>query len=146
MLRDELVSQSDLLEAIKEALERKGVYPKLKSQLRAEVYHTLEDKSFISSDTNITEKPRDVYLASELIRELLMSFGLNNSLSVFSEEMGQPAQMAVDREFIASEMGLNARGTDTRVPLLILIIQHLAKQKEDALAQMNESMVVNTDD
>ena len=73
-------------------------YPKLKSQLRAEVYHTLEDKSFIASeDANITEKPRDVYLASELIRELLMSFGLNNSLSVFNEEMGQPAQMAVDR-------------------------------------------------
>ena len=39
MIRDEIVAQSDLVEAISEALKRKGVYSKIKSQLRAEVFY-----------------------------------------------------------------------------------------------------------
>ena len=47
MIRDEIVAQSNLVEAISEALKRKGVYSKIKSQLRAEVFHTLEDKRLL---------------------------------------------------------------------------------------------------
>lgn len=124
MIRDEIVAQSDLVEAITEALKRKGVYSKMKSQLRAEVFHTLEDKT-----TPAPDKPRDVYLAAELIREFMIKFKLNNSLSVFCEEMGQPAEMAVNREFLGGELGLNTLGSDTSIPLLISVLQHLSENK-----------------
>ncbi len=140
MIRDELVSQGDLVEAIQEALERKGVYSKIKSQLRAEVFHTLEDKSVESP-----EKPRDVYIASELMREFLMSFKLQNSLSVFSEEFGQPSEMTVDREFIGGELGLNVMGCDEKIPLLVLIIQHLSNSKSNVKNHLNDSTIVETD-
>lgn len=124
MIRDEIVAQSDLVEAVTEALKRKGVYAKIKSQLRAEVFHTLEDKS-----TPVPEKPREVFLAAELIREFMIRFKLNNSLSVFCEEMGQPPEMAVHREFIGSELGLNTLQSDPNIPLLISVLQHMMDNK-----------------
>lgn len=140
MIRDEIVSQTDLLEAIEEALHRKGVYSKIKSQLRAEVFHTLEDKSVAFPD-----KPKDVYIASELIREFLMGFKLNNSLSVFSEEFGQPAEMNVDREFVGGELGLNVLESNPKVPLLVLLVQHLMNSKSEVLNHLRDSTVVEAD-
>mmetsp|Transcript_55203 Transcript_55203/g.109035 ORF Transcript_55203/g.109035 Transcript_55203/m.109035 type:complete len:133 (+) Transcript_55203:69-467(+) len=124
MIRDEIVAQSDLVEAITEALERKGVYSKIKSQLRAEVFHTLEDKN-----TSAPEKPHDVFLAAELIREFMIKFKLNNSLSVFCEEMGQPPEMGVNREFLGGELGLNTLQSDPNIPLLISVLQHMKDTK-----------------
>ena len=48
MIRDEIVSQEDLLDAVKHALERKGTLQKVKAHIRAEVYHTLEDKTVVT--------------------------------------------------------------------------------------------------
>ena len=141
MIRDEIVAQSDLVEAIVEALERKGVYSKLKSQLRAEVYHVLEDKTTVTPD-----KPRDVYLVSELIREFMIKFNLQNSLSVFCEEMGQPKEMGIDREFIGGELGLNTLETNPKIPLLISVIQHLIDTKHDHLNRTNESLLVEQEE
>lgn len=124
MIRDEIVAQSDLVEAITEALVRKGVYSKIKSQLRAEVFHTLEDKT-----TTCPDKPKEVYLAVELIREFMIRFKLNNSLSVFCEEMGQPAEMNVDRSFLGGELGLNTLQSDPNIPLLISVLQHCMENK-----------------
>jgi hypothetical protein len=130
MIRDEIVAQSDLVEAITESLKRKGVYSKIKSQVRAEVFHTLEDKN-----TPAPEKPREVYLAAELIREFMIRFKLNNSLSVFCEEMGQPAEMGVNREFIGSELGLNTLQSDPNIPLLISVLEHLMDKKTASLGE-----------
>jgi hypothetical protein len=130
MIRDEIVAQSDLVEAITESLKRKGVYSKIKSQVRAEVFHTLEDKN-----TPAPEKPREVYLAAELIREFMIRFKLNNSLSVFCEEMGQPAEMGVNREFIGSELGLNTLQSDPNIPLLISVLEHLMDKKAESLGE-----------
>lgn len=133
MIRDEIVAQSDLVEAISEALTRKGVFSKIKSQLRAEVFHTLEDKT-----TPAPDKPHDVYLAAELIREFMIKFKLNNSLSVFCEEMGQPAEMAVNREFLGGELGLNTLESDPNIPLLISVLQHLSEKKGEQLVHGGE--------
>eukprot|EP01032_Pedospumella_encystans_P036945 gene36945-41821_t len=134
MIRDEIVAQSDLVEAISEALKRKGVYSKIKSQLRAEVFHTLEDKTIVAPD-----KPHDVYLAAELIREFMIKFKLNNSLSVFCEEMGQPSEMAVNREFLGGELGLNTLESDSSVPLLISVLQHLTDKKAEQTVANNDA-------
>jgi hypothetical protein len=140
MIRDEIVAQSDLFEAITEALKRKGVHSRLKAQLRAEVYHVLEDKT-----TPAPDKPHDVFLAAELIREFMMRFNLNNSLSVFCEEMGQPPEMEINRELIGSEIGINTLRADPNIPLLISVLQHLSAKKAEHLQNANSSLVVETD-
>jgi hypothetical protein len=47
MLNDEIRKNDDMLDAIMESLRRKGTISKLKSQIRAEVYNTLEDKTVV---------------------------------------------------------------------------------------------------
>ena len=132
---------SDLAEVVKEALNRRGVLAKVKANVRAEIFHALEDKTVTMPD-----KPRETFLASELIREFLQLSGLNNSLSVYSEENGQPAEMAVDREFIGGELGVNVQdnvvGTAS-VPLLVLLVKHLLDQKEDLENALHQSLYNN---
>jgi hypothetical protein len=45
MLNDDINSTEDLSLAVKAALERKGVLKDIRAKIRAEVYHTLEDKT-----------------------------------------------------------------------------------------------------
>lgn len=85
------------------------------------------------------EKPRDIFIACELIREYLMNFKLDNTISVFCEESGQPDQMIMDRDFIAGELGLNALDSNEKVPLLVLLVQYLMELKRDRLDSLNTS-------
>ena len=126
-ISDQIDSTTELTEAIYESLNRKGVLNQIKAKIRAEIYSTIEDKTAPSPS-----KPQEMYLASEIIREFMMSTKLDSSLSVFNEELGQPSEMTVDREFVGAELGFNLideRGTD-RVPLLVLLIKHLQLQKD----------------
>ena len=140
-MEDNVETLSDLADTVREALSRRGVLNKVKSSIRAEIFHALEDKTVTMPD-----KPREVFLASELIREFLQLSGLHNSLSVYSEENGQPTEMAVDREFIGGELGVNVQdsmvGTSS-VPLLVLLCKHLLDQKEDLENNLHQSLYNN---
>lgn len=138
MIRDEIVSEMDLVDAVKTALNRKGVSAAVKSQIRAEVFHTLEDKT-----VQMPDKPPDVYVASELIREFLISLNLRNTLSVFCEEIGQHDEMGVNRELLSGELGINTLESDASVPLLVQLVQHMAKSKDRVL---QSSMTVEATD
>ena len=82
-------------------------------------------------------KPQDVFLACELVRELMMSLGLNNSLSVFQQESGQPSEMRVDRIHLASELGFRTNEKlDRNVPLLLLVIRMLKEMKMKKIDDM----------
>jgi len=134
-------SLSDLAEVVKEALSRRGVLNKVKANIRAEIFHALEDKTVTMPD-----KPREVFLASELVREFLQLSGLHNSLSVYSEENGQPVEMAVDREFVGGELGVNVQDSvvgTAAVPLLTLLVKHLIDQKEDLENALHQSLYNN---
>jgi hypothetical protein len=100
----------------------------------------LEDKSFA-----LPNKPPEIFLASEMIREFLINLGLDNTLSVFNEEIGQPFEMRVDRELIAGELGLNILGSSAKVPLIVQIIQYLMKNKDETLNKLNDTLLVETD-
>jgi len=126
-IADQIDSTSELSEAIYESLRRKGTLNQIKAKIRAEIYNTIEDKS-----TSSPSKPREVYLASEIIREFMMSSKLDTTLSVFNEEMGQPAEILVDREFVGAELGFNMIDEKTDgVPLLVLLVSHLLRSKEE---------------
>jgi lisH domain-containing protein FOPNL len=135
---------SDLSEVVKEALSRRGVLNKVRATIRAEIFHALEDKT-----VTLPDKPREVFLASELIREFLQSSSLNSTLSVYNDENGQPADMTVDREFIGGELGVNVQDSfagTSNVPLLVLLVKHLLDQKEDLENALHQSLYNNRPD
>lgn len=140
MSRNEIVADVDLINAVQDAMKRRGLFSKLKAQVRAEVYHILEDKSVV-----MPEKPQDVFVASELVKEFLSLLGLKNTLSVFCEEMGQPREMAVDRGVIGAELGLNTLGTEPTVPLLMMIVEHLKRSRMDYVAHDDTSVHADVD-
>lgn len=128
MISDELSHESDLLDAVKATLERRGVASSVKAQLRAEIFHTLDDKT-----VDLPKKPADVLISSELIREFLMQLNLRNTLSVFMEEIGQSSELIPSRELISGELGINTLESDKNIPLLVQIVQYMMKIKEVSL-------------
>lgn len=144
MMAEDAETLSDLSEVVKEALSRRGVLNKVRATIRAEIFHALEDKT-----VTLPDKPREVFLASELIREFLQCSSLNSTLSVYNDENGQPADMTVDREFIGGELGVNVQdsiaGTSS-VPLLVLLVKHLLDQKEDLENALHQSLYNNRPD
>ena len=84
----------------------------------------------VSCFYSVSDKHEDVFLACELMRELMMSLGLNNSLSVFQQESGQPSEMRIDRLHLASELGFRTHEREDRdVPLLLLIVRMMKEMK-----------------
>ena len=79
-------SDDALADVVKSALSRKGVLNALKAKLRAEIFHVLENK-----EETVPEKTKEVFLAAEIVRDFLSLLKLDNTLSVFMEEVGQPA-------------------------------------------------------
>ena len=87
----------------------------------------------------------DLYLAQELIREYLISLQHNNTLSVYCEETGQPREMGTDRIFIGGELGFNVSQSDSSVPLLLLLVQQLRKNKDKYEEELHGSMINEVD-
>jgi len=137
-------SAGELHTVMMESLKRRGVLGKITANVRAEVFHTLEDKTVPMPD-----KPAELFLATELIREFLMSAELNSSLSVFNEESGQPQQMVVDREFLGGELGFNVMDGPTSAqdtPLLVLLVSHLLAERKRREVDADQSLEVHADD
>ena len=115
------------LQSPKNTLIEAHVCLQLRARIRAEVFQSLEQQG---ETVTPPSKPEDVYLACELVRELMMSLGLNNSLSVFQHESGQPSEMRIDRPYLASELGFRTNErTDRDVPLLLLVVRMLKEMK-----------------
>ena len=141
MSNGEIDSASELHSVIMDSLKRRGVIGKVSANVRAEVFHTLEDKTVPMPD-----KPTEVYLATELIREYLMNASLNSALSVFNEESGQPHEMRVDREFLGGELGFNLMDETQgakETPLLVLLVSHLIAEKRKHEVDANDSLDVH---
>ena len=134
----------ELHSVIMNSLKSRGVLGKISANVRAEVFHTLEDKT-----VPMPAKPTEVYLATELIREYLMSANLNSALSVFNEESGQPSEMRVDREFLGGELGFNLMDethSAKQTPLLVLLVNHLLAERAKNDAYADESVEVNVEE
>ena len=129
---------ADISAAVRAALARKGVMNSLKAKLRAEVFHVLENKQ-----ESMPEKTKEVFLATELVRELLVSLRLDNTLSVFMEELGQPQEARIDRSYISSEIGMSTGSTE--IPLLVLLVDQLMRSKEERLVRQFDSTDVSFD-
>ena len=141
MSGERIDNAGELHAVIMESLKRRGVLGKISANVRAEVFHTLEDKT-----VPLPDKPTEVFLATELIREYMMSTSLNSSLSVFNEESGQPNEMRVDREFLGGELGFNIMDESQsakETPLLILLVTHLLTKRRRSELGADDSLDVH---
>lgn len=129
MIRENISSDQDLLEAIQVVLDRRGILSSLKAKIRGEVYHALTHGNH--NPAIPPEKPKEIYLINELVRDYLICMRLNSTLSVLTEEIGQSGDMTVDREFLGGELGYNTINSDKDTPLLLLLVQQLMKQKSE---------------
>lgn len=134
------VEPTDLYTAVEDALKRSGAYKKIKAQVRSQVFQTLEDKTVV-----MPEQPPEIFLASEMIKDFLTKFKLNNTMSVFIEEMGLQESLRVERELVGQELGVNVLGSDENIPLLLLLVKHMQQQKKDYIDQVQSSLAVETD-
>jgi len=77
---------NELKEALKESLEERGVLPKIRANIRAEIFQTLNEQQ----PTVKTELSNENLVINELIREYLEFNNYAHSQSVFIPESGQP--------------------------------------------------------
>lgn len=111
-----MASIQELTAALKDHLESKGVLDKVRSGLRAEIYNTIHDKSLA------VHKPTgENYLLNELIREYLEFNNYNYTHSVFESESGND-KAALDRAFLARQLGVSETEDTRAVPLLYAMV------------------------
>ena len=94
------MSYDELKGALRETLDRKGVLGALRAQMRAEVFHAVDEQSDVRPGLS-----NEQLLLNEAIREYLTFTGYHHTLSVFMAEAGQPAE-PLRREFLASQLHL----------------------------------------
>eukprot|EP01028_Stygiella_incarcerata_P010069 TRINITY_DN506_c0_g1_i5.p1 TRINITY_DN506_c0_g1~~TRINITY_DN506_c0_g1_i5.p1 ORF type:complete len:131 (+),score=38.39 TRINITY_DN506_c0_g1_i5:378-770(+) len=120
-----MATLEDLKEAIKRQLEADGTISKLRAQLRASVFRTLDDEE----TTPKPSMPNQTYLLNEMVREYLLYNGYVAAENVLVCESGQP-QECLERTFLEREVGLKTEGESTKIPLLHVLLERLLEDQE----------------
>lgn len=115
----------DTKQAIREALDGSGELERIKAQLRAAVFHSLDGSS--PETLKIRASPENT-LINEMIREYLAFNGLEHTLAVFSSE-AQLSKSSLPRPVMASEMGVPGAPTD--VPVLYALVEEGKRVQKD---------------
>lgn len=135
-----MATQQDIVAALKETLKRTGTLDNVRSILRADIYHSLND-SFDKKPKH-TAPPKENILINELIADYLSFNGYHNTVSVLAAETGTPAlaeirnnertytdssPMMLGENFIRTELGLGNRSNNIssgrrRKPMALLYV------------------------
>nr|XP_013032401.2 centrosomal protein 20 isoform X1 [Anser cygnoides] len=143
----------ELKQALKEALEKRGVLGQIKANIRAEVFHALDDQSEPRPPLS-----RENLLINELVREYLeynkykytasvLTAGakvhlnekrewrhLKNCGEISFPEAGQP-EVPLDRQFLVKELNILEDANAKSVPLLYGIICHFLRGGKEESTQ-----------
>ena len=117
---------NDLKSILKSSLESRGVLNEIRAKIRSEVFLTLEGKE---NSTNSIEKSSEIFLATELVRDLLLLLDYENTLAVYCEENGPMNDLKLNRELLTTELGLEIHENDKNIPLLVMIVKLLKEMK-----------------
>ncbi|XP_035404549.1 centrosomal protein 20 isoform X1 [Cygnus atratus] len=131
----------ELKQALKEALEKRGVLGQIKANIRAEVFHALDDQSEPRPPLS-----RENLLINELVREYLeynkykytasvLTAGSGSGLRLCHRcEAGQP-EVPLDRQFLVKELNILEDANAKSVPLLYGIICHFLRGGKEESTQ-----------
>eukprot|EP00040_Diaphanoeca_grandis_P027573 m.157160 g.157160 ORF g.157160 m.157160 type:complete len:118 (-) comp31042_c2_seq3:659-1012(-) len=114
-----MATASELQQAIKKSLEQSGKLESLRSQIRADVYQTINDETI-----QPPKMSNENVLINELIREYLVFNEYNCANSTFVAETGI-ATKPLDRKFVADELSILEPPNTQSIPLLYSILAHL---------------------
>lgn len=118
-------SVGELKEAVKDALQRKGLLPQLQANVRSQIFSVL----LAAEDEPRPEPCDETLVINELIREYLVFNGLRDTLSVFIPESGQPAVRPFDRDFLAKKLRVQETPQSQQVPLLYHLVARQQQQQ-----------------
>jgi len=123
-----MADQPNLDEALKEALESRGVLNRLKAKVRAEIYNLVDHPSR-GPHTKLLSNQK--LIMNELIREYLLFYDCGDTASVFIPEAGQP-EIPFDRAFLASRLGIQEDAITRQNPLLHALVSKACRVGWDA--------------
>nr|XP_018895810.1 PREDICTED: uncharacterized protein LOC109029685 [Bemisia tabaci] len=133
----EATPDSELRDLVAQALENNGLLSKLRAELRASVFLTLEENEKFQSKKFTNEKLKNYAntaegcLAISLVRDFLDYFGLEFTLSVFDPEVGLGKDYGFEnKENIRRKLSLG-KNSDESKPLLSQALALLLKPSED---------------
>lgn len=131
-----MTAHPEIVAALKETLDRTGTLDTVRSILRTDIHHCLNDSmQNLEKDSNeeAPSPPHENILINELVAEYLAFNGYSNTLSVLAAESRSPSLLEardsskmLGPDFIRAELGLKkAVGSDIstgrrRAPLAIL--------------------------
>ncbi|KAM9179399.1 centrosomal protein 20 isoform 2-T2 [Mergus octosetaceus] len=118
----------ELKQALKEALEKRGVLGQIRANIRAEVFHALDDQSEPRPPLS-----RENLVINELVREYLEYNKYKYTASVLTAA-GQP-EVPLDRQFLVKELNIAEDANAKSVPLLYGIISHFLRGGKEESTQ-----------
>ncbi len=86
-------------------LNERGALNRIKAQIRAEIFNTLQSEQASSTKTTDDSIIVEQLLINELIKEYLEWNGYNHALNVFLKESNQQKELS-QRKFLESELGI----------------------------------------
>jgi lisH domain-containing protein FOPNL len=90
---------------LKMKLNERGALNRIKAQIRAEIFNTLQSEQASSTKTTDDSIIVEQLLINELIKEYLEWNGYNHALNVFLKESNQQKELS-QRKFLESELGI----------------------------------------
>ena len=115
-----------LKDALRDALERRGVMGDLRATMRREIFSAMEDPQDVRPHL-----ASENLLINELIREYLAFNEYKHTLAVFLPETGQPEE-PLDRTILAQRTHLPCQaGSAGSVPLLYALLSSPERTKTD---------------
>ncbi|KAF7280746.1 centrosomal protein 20 isoform X1 [Rhynchophorus ferrugineus] len=111
-------TESDLLQAIKESLQKDGTLGRFKGEIRAAIMNIL-NRNLESDET--PKIPEETRLINELIREYLSWNGYLYSEQVLTAESGQSNER-ISRDILTTKLGVIDDTKTAKIPLLYYIV------------------------
>jgi lisH domain-containing protein FOPNL len=114
---------------LKMKLNERGALNRIKAQIRAEIFNTLQSEQASSTKTTDDSIIGEQLLINGLIKEYLEWNGYNHALNVFLKESNQQKELS-QRKFLESELGIkNITDKEQDLPILYTIAASVQKHQ-----------------
>ncbi|XP_074029301.1 centrosomal protein 20 [Leptinotarsa decemlineata] len=119
-------TETDLLEAIKDSLQKNGTLGRISGELRAAVMSVLNDNF---GKDNPPKVPEETKLINELLREYLTWNGYLYTEQILSAESGQKSER-LTRDVLTTKFGVIDDAKTAKIPLLYYIVAAFQNAEE----------------
>jgi lisH domain-containing protein FOPNL len=145
-------SLGDLKTALTQTLKYTGVYSKLESTIRTEIYKTLANQGGGGGGAEIDPPglPNDNLVINSLILEYLKFNGYGQTASILASESGHPTDSAgedasgIERDFVMSDLNVRNTSGSQKVPVLYGIVEKLRELKVEGITSNIQGRAIDT--